>query len=96
MIEAFMTWLNQEIEDLKNSGRDNVYLSGKLAEAIRIRQTICDMDVKDTAVDKETIEKVADKICRRYCRFPEVYPEGEAERMIEERCDKCPLGEMVE
>ena len=96
MIEAFMTWLNQEIEDLKNSGRDNVYLSGKLAEAIRIRQTICDMDVKDTAVDKETIEKVADKICRRYCRCPEVYPEGEAERMIEERCDKCPLGEMVE
>lgn len=95
MIEAFMTWLNQEIEDLKNSGKDNVYLSGKLAEAIRIRQTICDMDVKNTAVDKETIERVVDKICRRYCRFPEVYPEGEAERMIEERCNKCPLNEVV-
>lgn len=95
MIETFMTWLNQEINDLKHTGQDNVYISGKLSEALRIRQTICDMDVKSPGIDREIIEKVADKICRRYCRFPEVYPEGEAERMIKERCDKCPLYEVI-
>lgn len=28
----------------------------------------------------EELEAVADKICQRYCRFPEVYPEGNTER----------------
>jgi hypothetical protein len=95
MLEKYMEWLNSEIEGLKSNSRDNVYLSGKLAEAIRIRQAVCDMDLKNPGVDREIIEKVADKICRRYCRFPEVYPEGEAERMIEERCNKCPLYEVI-
>ena len=95
MIEAFMTWLNQEIEDLKNTGKDNVYLSGKLSEAIRIRQAICDMDAKDNSIDREDLEEAAGKICDKYCKFPEAYPENEHERMIEERCNKCPLNEVV-
>ena len=36
-------------------------------------------------------EKILNEICDHYCRFPEAYPENENDRMIEERCNKCPL-----
>ena len=93
MIETFMTWLNQEINDLKHTDQDNVYISGKLSEALRIRQTICDMDVKSPGIDREIIEKVADKICRRYCVFQQAY--DDKERMVKEKCSKCPLTELL-
>ena len=90
-----MTWLNSEIDDLRQFKGNNLMLDGKFSEAIRIRQMICDMDNGEKTFTREDLEKVADLICRRYCRFPEVYPEGDTERMIEERCEKCPLNELV-
>lgn len=36
-------------------------------------------------------EKIISEICGHYCRFPEAYPENENDRMIEEKCNKCPL-----
>jgi hypothetical protein len=95
MLEKFMEWLNSEIDGLKQS-RDNVYLSGKLAEAIRICQTICDMDVKSPGIDREDLETAMGKICKHYCKFPEAYPENEHERMVEEKCMKCPLWRVME
>ena len=38
-----MEWLNNEIEDLKTPNTDNLYLCGKLSEALRIRQMLCNM-----------------------------------------------------
>lgn len=98
MLEKFMEWLNSEIEGLKSNSRDNVYLSGKLAEAIRIRQAVCDMDFKNPGVDREIIKKVAGEICDHYCVFPQAYDTGrddDNQRMIEERCDKCPLNRLM-
>ena len=96
MIENFMTWLNTEIDDLRRYKGNNLMLDGKFSEAIRIRQMICDMAHDEKSIQRDELERVADEICRRYCRFPEAYPEGENERMIEEKCNHCPLGRLVE
>ena len=37
-MDNFITWLNTEIEDLKTTGGNNLFMQGKLSEAIRIRE----------------------------------------------------------
>lgn len=96
-MEKFIEWLNEEIEKLKIPGND-LFIAGKLSEAIRIRQMMCDMDTKDNSIDHETLEKIAGEICDHYCKFPEAYYTGhddDNDRMIEERCNKCPLGKLI-
>ena len=88
-MEELKRWLDNEIDDLQHSP-DSPFVSGKLSEAIRIRAKAGEMDAKDRTPD---IEKVAGEICDHYCRFPEAYLEEE--RMHEEKCDKCPLNELV-
>lgn len=46
-------------------------------------------------MNTEQVEKIKEEICRRYCRFPEAYPESDLDRMKEEKCSKCPLNEVV-
>ena len=37
-MDNFITWLTTEIEDLKTTGGNNLFMQGKLSEAIRIRE----------------------------------------------------------
>ena len=89
MLNKILIWLNMEIEDIKN-GMEGPFLSGKLSEAIRIRSKICELDAKEHPPD---LEEVAGKICDKFCRFPEAY--DDTDRMFEEKCDKCPLNELM-
>lgn len=83
-MDKFSKWLDEEIEKLEAERTEsNLFTCGKYAEAIRIRLTKNGMD--------DEAEKIAGEICDRYCRFPEAYPENENDRMIEEKCNKCPL-----
>lgn len=89
-MDNFITWLNTEIEDLKTTGGNNLFMQGKLSEAIRIRAIFNDIT--------KSPEELAAEICNHYCKFPEAYDAGhddDNDRMIEERCDKCPLNEVV-
>ena len=88
-LEKFMEWLNEEIKSLELS-EEGPFILGKHSEAIRIRTVICQMDA-----EKEETEDILGEICDRYCRFPEAYPANENERMIEEKCNKCPLNKLV-
>ena len=98
MLEKFMEWLNNEIEKL-SFRNNNEYIMGELAMARIIRQRLCEMDAKNNeTIEKDSLEAVADKICRRYCKFPEAYLMGrddDNERMIEEKCNHCPLSEVI-
>lgn len=42
-MDNFITWLNTEIEDLKTTGGNNLFMQGKLSEAIRIREMVKEM-----------------------------------------------------
>lgn len=91
MPEKFMTWLNEEIKNLENEHTEsNQFIWGKHAEAVRIRAKAGEMDIKDRTPD---LEEIAGKICDRYCRFPEAY--DDTTRMFEEKCEGCPLNELV-
>lgn len=96
-IEKFCEWLNDEIKEIETHKGTNSMLWGSYSEAIRIRQMLCDMDAKDNTPDREELEEIAGKICKKYCKFPEAYGdrEDDNQRMIEERCEKCPLNELV-
>ena len=95
--EHFMTWLNEEIWRIENGMGHNNMLNGQHSEAIRIRQKLCEINAKDNTPDREELEEIAGKICDKYCKFPEAYGnrEDDNQRMIEERCDKCPLNRLV-
>ena len=46
----------------------------------------------------QQIEDICTEICDHYCKFPEAYDTGhddDNDRMIEEKCNSCPLGELV-
>jgi len=96
-IEKFLEWLNDEIKQLETHKGNNNMLWGSYSEAIRIRQMLCDMDAKDNTPDREELEDIVGKICAKYCKFPEAYGnrEDDNQRMIEERCEKCPLNRLV-
>ena len=57
-------------------------------------------DVEDIKNVVELLESVCDKICDKYCKFPEVYcsqykDEDKAyEVMLEEKCVCCPLNKL--
>lgn len=85
-MSEFSKWLDEEIKELARY-KDNNMMWGKHTEAIRIRQKLCEID-KTPEIDEES-EYLKGQICDRYCRFPEAYDDNE--RMIEERCDHCPL-----
>lgn len=38
---------------------------------------------------KSVMEKIADDICRKYCKFPDKC----GDKLYDEHCNKCPLGE---
>ena len=94
MLEKCMTWLNTEIDDLKLHKGNNLMLDGKFSEAIRIRQMICDMDNGEKTFTRGELENVAGEICDHYCVFPQAYDDND--RMIEERCNHCPLVRLME
>lgn len=95
-MKEFITWLNDEVKAIENA-TGNMFNKGKYREAIRIRQRLCNMDAKDKTPDREELEEIAGKICDKYCKFPEAYGDREEDRarMIEERCEKCPLNRLV-
>lgn len=85
-MSKFNEWINTEIKSLKETAsEDNVFIQGKLSEAIRIRAIFNDIT--------KSPEDLAAEICNHYCRFPEAYDDNN--RMIEEKCNNCPLGELV-
>ena len=83
-MSELMEWLNNEVVDCTASA-ENLYYAGRFAEAVRIRAKIGD-----------TLNGIAEEICDHYCRFPEAYPANEHERMIEEKCNNCPLNKIAE
>ena len=87
----FKEWLDGEITKLKETATDhNIFIQGKLSEAIRIRAVFNEFNLSP--------EDIAAKICDKFCKFPEAYDTGhddDNERMIEEHCNNCPLGELV-
>ena len=88
MLIDFMEWLNNEIEDLRNENQNRMYSSGKFSEAIRIRAHFLMM------IQTVGFEKIAEEMCDHFCKFPEAYDHGredDHDRMIEEKCNKCPL-----
>lgn len=90
MINDFRNWLDTEIKDLSRY-KDNNMVWGKHSEAIRIREKF------RQEVDNE-LEEVAGKICDKYCLFPQAYDTGleeDHERMIEEKCNFCPLNRII-
>lgn len=90
MINDFRNWLDKEIADLSYY-KGNTMTWGKCSEAVRIREKFREL------VDVD-MEKVASEICDKYCLFPQAYDTGleeDKERMIEERCNKCPLNRVV-
>jgi len=92
-IEKFREWLDEEIDRIGHYRGNNNMLSGCYSEAIRIRQMLCNMD----AEKNPELEEVAGEICDHYCKFPEAYGdrEDDNQRMIEEKCNKCPLDRLI-
>lgn len=85
-MSKFNEWMNTEITTLKETASENnLFIQGKLSEAIRIRAIFNDIT--------KSPEDLAAEICNHYCRFPEAYDDND--RMIEEKCNSCPLGELV-
>ena len=85
-MSKFNEWINTEIKSLKETASEtNLFIQGKLSEAIRIRAIFNDIT--------KSPEDLAAEICNHYCRFPEAYDDND--RMIEEKCNNCPLGELV-
>lgn len=85
-MSKFNEWINTEIKSLKETASEtNLFIQGKLSEAIRIRAIFNDIT--------KSPEDLAAEICNHYCRFPEAYDDND--RMIEEKCNSCPLGELV-
>ncbi len=85
MLNSFVLWLEDEVQELHMAYTGNLYESGKHAEAVRIKSKL------QTDIMESRISEVVEEICDKYCRFPEAYPENENDRMIEEKCNKCPL-----
>lgn len=96
-IEKFMEWLDTEIKNIEIHAGNNNMLQAKYSEAIRIRQQLCNMDTKNKIPDKEELEDIAGQICDHYCVYPQAYGdrEDDNQRMIEERCNNCPLNKLV-
>lgn len=52
---------------------------------------------------KEILEGMASEICTHYCKYPECYEKANEgmdddainEKLIEEKCNKCPLSEVI-
>lgn len=85
-MSKFSEFLNEEVKSIKETATDtNLFIQGKLSEAIRIRAIFNDIT--------KSPEDLAAEICNHYCRFPEAYDDND--RMIEEKCNDCPLGELV-
>ena len=85
-MSKFSEFLNEEVKSIKETATDtNLFIQGKLSEAIRIRAMFNEMT--------KSPEDLAAEICNHYCRFPEAYDDND--RMIEEKCNDCPLGELV-
>lgn len=85
-MSKFSEFLNEEVKSIKGTATDtNLFIQGKLSEAIRIRAIFNDIT--------KSPEDLAAEICNHYCRFPEAYDDND--RMIEEKCNSCPLGELV-
>lgn len=93
-MEKFMTWLNEEIRIREYANNSlNLFRSGELSALIRVRQQICNMD---KVIDTD-LEDIAGQICDHYCVYPQAYGdrEDDNQRMIEERCNNCPLNKLV-
>ena len=93
-IENFREWLDAEIKNIEIHAGNNNMLQAKYSEAIRIRQQLCNMDTEPNS----ELEEIAGQICDHYCIFPQAYDTGhedDNQRMIEERCNKCPLNRLV-
>ena len=85
-MSKFSEFLNEEVKSIKETATDtNLFIQGKLSEAIRIRAIFNDIT--------KSPEDLAAEICNHYCRFPEAYDDND--RMIEEKCNNCPLRELV-
>ena len=90
-MSKFSEFLNEEVKSIKETATDtNLFIQGKLSEAIRIRAIFNDIT--------KSPEDLAAEICDWACRYPQAYDTGhddDNDRMIEEKCNSCPLGELV-
>ena len=90
-MNKFSEFLNEEVKSIKETATDtNLFIQGKLSEAIRIRAIFNDIT--------KSSEDLAAEICDWACRYPQAYDTGhddDNDRMIEEKCNNCPLGELV-
>ena len=85
MLNSFNMWLDDEVQSLHSEYNGSMYESGRHSEAVRIRAEF------QQKLMEESISEVVEEICDHYCRFPEAYPERENQRMVEEKCNNCPL-----
>lgn len=53
------------------------------------KQMILDCMRKDNTINQE----IAETMCDHYCKFPEAY--DDEDRMHVEKCEECPLNELV-
>ena len=85
-MSKFSEFLNEEVKNIKeNATESNLFIQVKLSEAIRIRAMFNEMT--------KSPENLAVDICDHYCKFPGEYEDKDL--MIEEKCNDCPLGELV-
>lgn len=92
-LEKFMEWLDNEEKEIEAEiGEQKFFMKGRYSEVIKIKSKLCEMDAHDKEIEDEL-----GVICQRYCKFPEAYGdrEDDNQRMIEERCNNCPLNRLV-
>ncbi len=44
-------------------------------------------------MDTERLEKITDKFCNRYCKYPHIAKEQE---QLDDICEDCPMNELFE
>jgi len=101
-IEKFIDWLNEEVEELTLAKPENhMFLWGRYNEAVRIRAMMHQItdgedESENKSTDIESFERMAAEICDKYCKFPEMYPSGETQKLIDEKCCKCPFERLIQ
>ena len=90
-MSKFNEWINTEIKSLKETAsEENVFIQGKLSEAIRIRAIFNDIT--------KSPEDLAAEICDWACRYPQAYDTGQEDdndRLFNEKCSVCPVNELL-
>lgn len=99
-IEQFVDWLNEYLKSIEEERKDEDprFVAGLWNATYRIRSRLITVynNADKTIISKEDLEQAAGAMCDDYCKYPLVYPEYQNDRMIDERCNNCPLSQLME